>query len=404
MSNRRAALALWVAAMALLAACTDPLVVAPVETASSPVRVERAPGFDAEVIRLGVLADLSGPSASEHARRIAGIEVLWSDVNAAGGLGGRFPVELIVRDHGGDVARAAEAYRELRENVVAFALVAGDDAIAAILPMAAEDAVQVVPGDRSLQRWGRSRVLASGTSNEVSMLGALQHLGEGPVWCGLVDSSRDGVRAAEALPIAAELSGLAAPIMLTVNVDHPVAEAVAVAVDQGCRVWIGAESDVADEALAALAAEMTVAMNGRLASLVDVPDGLSALVATDAPEWSESSPGMAELIAAIARRAPDVVADNLLREGYVSQLMLHEALETAIDLGDLRRAALDEVLGVWVPSDQGGLVASAHPFVDPPPTSVRIFEVNAEEGDALGWRFVVALNPGGIDELAARLP
>jgi hypothetical protein len=391
-----------VAVTVLAAACTDTPVAAPTTTTTAPIRVERAAGFDAELVRLGVLADLSGPDAEEHGRRLAGVEVVWASLNAAGGFDDRYPVELVVRDHGGDAAAAASAYREIADDVAAFALVAGDDAFSAVLPLAGDDGVQIVPGDRFLTRWGRGRVLAVGTSEEAIILGALQHLGEGPPWCAIVDGSKTGVWATETLPVAAELSGLAAPALLLIDAEHPPAEAVAVAADQGCRVWLEADPVVANEVAASLPDSSTLAVSGRLAALMSLPEGPRIVIAADTPAWEDSSPGMAELIESLEIFAPDVVGDHLVREGYVSQLLLQDLLSLGIERGDLRRSSLDAMVAELGATDRGGLVTPGHPALDPPPVSVRIFEYDPA-GDALGWRFVVAVNAVGVDALAERL-
>ena len=61
--------------------------------------VQQAVGFDGEVIRLGVLADLTGPGSNLDRARLAGIETFWAEVNKSGGIGKRVLVELLLVDH-----------------------------------------------------------------------------------------------------------------------------------------------------------------------------------------------------------------------------------------------------------------------------------------------------------------
>ena len=67
-----------------------------------PLSVERSVGFDGDIIRLGVIANLTGQGASLDRARLTGVSAYWSDVNALGGIGGRYAVELNVIDHSGN--------------------------------------------------------------------------------------------------------------------------------------------------------------------------------------------------------------------------------------------------------------------------------------------------------------
>ena len=45
-------------------------------------------------------------------------------------------------------------------------------------------------------------------------------------------------------------------------------------------------------------------------------------------------------LAALLRHAPDVEPDTRVRDGYVSQIRLHQLLEQAVAEGDLRRPTI----------------------------------------------------------------
>src|SRR3954451_3813682 len=56
------------------------------------------PGFDGKTIKLGVVTPLTGPVAVIGLPLTTGNEVYWDRVNAAGGVGGKYKVELVQED------------------------------------------------------------------------------------------------------------------------------------------------------------------------------------------------------------------------------------------------------------------------------------------------------------------
>jgi len=392
------------AAVLLAGACTEgePETVTP--TTAEIVRVERVPGFDTEVIHLGVLVDLSGPDATEHRALLSGAEVAWAEVNSAGGVGGQFPVELVVRDHGGDPDRALEQYRNLREDVVAFALVDGPDVVDAVLLDLAEDGLRAVPGRRLGRWWGREALLTVGTSEEIGVLAVLEYLGTGETWCGVVDTSRAGRAVAEALPMAASLLGLEVPVMFELGGERTIAEVLPLVADAGCRVWLATRVRAAGVFVDGVSEGAVVAVGGRLGGQLDLSETAARVViAIDAPAWDFTVPsGMVDLSEALEAQAPDVVADVLVREGYTAQLGLMALLEDAVDRGDLSRASVRSGSILYSTADFGGLATGGDPTADAPAT-MRLFEYDPATGDALGWRFVGAMTPSQAEELLAAI-
>lgn len=95
-------------------------------------------------IRLGVLADLSGPFASLSIDVTDALEVYWDGVNAAGGVQG-WTVELEIADTRGDPGRWIETYEELEPRVLAIAQAFGSQNNAEVLEAYRSDTVLVVP-------------------------------------------------------------------------------------------------------------------------------------------------------------------------------------------------------------------------------------------------------------------
>jgi ABC-type branched-subunit amino acid transport system substrate-binding protein len=94
-------------------------------TKPEPDGVSTSPGAeraDGSSLRIGALVPLTRPGWVEAGQHLlAGLELAASEVNAAGGIGGR-PLELVIRDTAADPRRAAAAVDELaRLGVAALA-------------------------------------------------------------------------------------------------------------------------------------------------------------------------------------------------------------------------------------------------------------------------------------------
>ena len=109
---------------------------------SPPVRV--GVDVDAQVVTLGVLADLTGPFASLSTDISDAFGTYWDVVNASGGIDG-WTIRIEIANTRGDPTLQEEAYAGLREEVLAIGLAVGSDANAAVLDAYIADDMLVVP-------------------------------------------------------------------------------------------------------------------------------------------------------------------------------------------------------------------------------------------------------------------
>lgn len=103
-------------------------------------------GVDAEnkVIKLGLLADLTGIFAPLVIDITDAQSVYWDNVNAAGGVDG-WTVELVIEDTNYNLEQHQEKYETLREQVVAISQSTGSPTNVATLPKYVEDDMLVLP-------------------------------------------------------------------------------------------------------------------------------------------------------------------------------------------------------------------------------------------------------------------
>jgi ABC-type branched-subunit amino acid transport system substrate-binding protein len=98
-------------------------------------------GVDVEnkVIRLGLLSDLTGIFSALVIDITDAQSVYWDNVNAAGGIGDGWTVELVIEDTNYNVEQHLEKYEVIRDNVVAITQSTGSPTNVAALPEYVED-------------------------------------------------------------------------------------------------------------------------------------------------------------------------------------------------------------------------------------------------------------------------
>jgi ABC-type branched-subunit amino acid transport system substrate-binding protein len=99
---------------------------------------------DAMTIRLGVLADLSGPFASLSIDVTDALGTYWDVINDAGGIDG-WTVDLMVANTKGDPRIQREEYDAMRTDVLAIGQAFGSDTNAASLSAYIDDDMLVIP-------------------------------------------------------------------------------------------------------------------------------------------------------------------------------------------------------------------------------------------------------------------
>ncbi len=382
---------LLVAALVLLAACTEDAPPTVLVETTVPRPVERTTGWDGETIRLAVLADVSGVGAALDRKRIAGVETFWAGVNAAGGVDGRFAVELLILDHHGDPARAAQLLEEVADEVLALAFVS-ETVLDALLPQVAELGLVAVPAIATAS-WETAGLLTFGLPIEAGLISSVDVLQDAS-WCVVVDSSDTGRR----LVATANALGPEAGVFGLYDVVNP--DLVALLDDAACsHVYVEVRLHLTQIAVAAVPPGRTIVVRSELGHGAARPDGTRVLLVDDGTEWRrDAAPGMARLLDDLAAHTPDAPPSPALRNGYASQIQLLALIEAGFAEGDLRRDFLLEEAADLPLVDMLGLSDDVDRSVDPPerPRQLRLF-TPSDEGGGLGWGFVLSHRMAGLE-------
>lgn len=369
------------------------------------VTPQRTTGFDPStgVIRIGIIADLSGPGAEIARSQVAGAEAYWSTVNSRGGVDGRFPVELVIRDTQGLASTAVVSYRELRERVVMFGQLVGTGTTDALRELLRADGIIAVPTTRQSVWVGSEfrNLLPVGVSYAVEALSGVSWLSEQDsqpqTWCVVTDATQEGQDSIFGAIVASQELD-AVPDLLRIDDVGPGDEArvVTVAVELGCtRLWLAGDAYTSARFLQASALAQTEYLVG-VGSEIFLPlppevvgwarDHLSVVM--DAPSWGDSGLGARALRDAMATFVPDAQPDSWIRSGFASQYAVDVVLTTSVRSGDLTRSAVADLVARLGPIDTGGLAGSADWSQDPPVGAGRVIVHAVDEVgvDPLGLR------------------
>ena len=366
--------------------------------------VERSVGFDGDIVRLGVIANLTGAGATLDRARLTGASAYWADVNIAGGLSGRYEVELVIVDHRGDPQIAADAIPELLSQVVALAFV-NETAMGAAHPFLVADQILAIAPTSTLDWESDPRFLTHSPPVEAIVL-ALFEVSPLAKWCVVTDGSPLGVSVEAAASVAADLVEMQSVTLIDVSEDLTAAVSAAACEE----VLVEAADQFQDKILDSMPANRTVFRQAALVGPPDSRDNLRFRYIDAGPAWNvDSSTGMRQFLASLVRHAPDAEADTRIRAGYVSQIRLHALLEQAVNRGDLRRSELFALRQSHRAIDMSGLAEDIDMSADPPvfPRDTRVWatdeDQNHVDSDERGLSPTGLLRPKKFLALASEL-
>ncbi|MFQ5947594.1 MAG: ABC transporter substrate-binding protein, partial [Acidimicrobiia bacterium] len=137
------------------------------------------PGVDADnkVIRLGVLAALTGPIPAIGQSVLDGHRIYWDRVKRTGLLPDGWTVELVIEDNAYNPEQTVVVYNQIKDDVLAFSSTLGTPTTAAIAGPAADEDILLAASSLSSQ-WAR-------TPNVILSLGSNTYVAQfanGPYW------------------------------------------------------------------------------------------------------------------------------------------------------------------------------------------------------------------------------
>jgi ABC-type branched-subunit amino acid transport system substrate-binding protein len=365
-----------------------------------------APGFDGETIRLGVITPTSGRVAVIGEPLTNGDRAYWDYVNEElGGVGGKYPVELVVEDSAYDAPTAVQKYNEMKGDVVMFNQLLGTPIVNALLEQLQGDDIVAQPASLD-SFWVREQnLLPIGAPYQIQAINGIDWFvndGGGSAdskICILRQDDPYGEAGLEGVEFVLEDLG----IELASEATFPVGNAdftaqITQLQGDGCEaVWLTSTPTDTGGALGK-AAELGFAPKW----LGQSPTWIGAFIespllpyleanyvwVSEGPEYGDDSvPGMSELLRIQETYAPDQAPDIYFNFGYLESKAVHQVLEAAVENGDLSREGIIEAMNSIDEFSFDGLFGDygwGEPEDRDPPRSSSIFEVDSSKDIGLG--------------------
>jgi ABC-type branched-subunit amino acid transport system substrate-binding protein len=331
-----------------------------------------APGFDGKRFKLGLITVTSGPVAGANAPSLAGIQTYVKALNAKGGIAGKYPVDLVLRDMQYDPAKTVQAYNATKNDVAMYAQVFGTVMTKAILPQLKADKIIAVPGSADGSFFREQNVLLPASPYETQMANVVKYAidkeGKGKV-CGaggegaLAETVKNGLEylgEKEGYEIGPTVSLPTASTNFTPQVQQ--------LRRNGCKIiWmIATPVPTISNTLSAAArlnydATWTSTNTGFVAAMKDSPvfDYMvdHYLQANDGTLFGDTknAPGMQELMDAHEKYAADTLPDWPFLNGWVGTMMIDQILTKAVENGDVSREGIIKAENEITEFDLGGI-------------------------------------------------
>jgi ABC-type branched-subunit amino acid transport system substrate-binding protein len=316
------------------------------------------PGFDGTTIKLGVLTPLSGPVAAPIGLPLtAGGDVYWQRVNEAGGIAGKYKVEIVKEDNQYDTGQTKQKYTKIKEEVVMFSQILGTPPTQTVLQDLKSDNVVAAPASLDGEWVREPNLLPVGSTYQLQFINAADYaINDGglkgkPI-CIIAEEGAYGDAGIEGLEYAAEEldfdiavtarfkatdQDLTAPVQQLKNGNCAGVFVTATPSPTGKIVGTSAQLAFAPKWFG----QSPTWVNALVGSPIYPVLEKDYILAAEGPQWGdESVPGMKQLLDDVAKYAPTQGPDGYFVFGYAQAMAVHQVLETAVENGDLSREGI----------------------------------------------------------------
>lgn len=392
----RALVGATLAVALLAAACSSDGGSSTDTTAAGGGEVSPGQGFDGTTIKLGVLTPQTSLAEAIGTPLTAGNQAYFDRVNAAGGIAGKYKVELVVRDTEYQAPVAVTQYNDIKSDVAMFVQVLGTAIMDAVLPQLKTD--NIFAGPATLDAfWVREQnLMPIGAPYQVQAINGIDYAvnnldAKNKTVCAMVQDDPYGDAGLAGIEYAADEYGIEISSVQTFRLGDPQYTAQINALQgAGCElVWLTSlptttiplitEANGVGFAPTWLA--NSPAWNPILASGALGPYlAENFLLMAEGPQWGDTSvEGMAQMLEDIAAYAPDQQPNIYFAFGYAQAWAAAQILEKAVELGDLSPAGIIKASEEAGTLTFGGLLGdyTYGPAADRnPPRGTTVFSVD----------------------------
>lgn len=363
-------------------------------------------GFDGTTIKLGMLAALSGPVAGPIGKPIAdGNRVFFEALNKAGGIAGKYKVQLVEADTKYDVAETAKQYAATKDQVVAYVQVIGTPHVQGLIQTITEDKVLVQPATLDSDWYKQQYLLPILSPYQIQVANGIsyyvQQNGKDKRPCALTIDSAYGQAGVEGFDFATKQLGMTVATKQTHRAGETDFTAAINALSNArCdMVWLTSlpteTAGIISRAAQVNFRPQWIAQSPTWVNLFPVAPFASYLkdqfwLVTEGATWGDRSvKGMAKMLDDLAGSslAATQKPDIYFTFGYQEAWAVAQVLEQAVKNGDLSRAGMIKAVNDLGTIKFDGL-ASDQTVGDPskrnPSRSNTIFKVTPETATTNG--------------------
>lgn len=357
---------------------------------------EPTAGFDGTTIKLGVITPTSGRVAIIGNPLTNGNKVFFDQLNAAGGIAGKYKVELVVRDSKYESQTAIQEYNATKGDVVMYAQLLGTPIVNALLPQLDGDGIVAAPASLDAFWVREQSLLPIGGPYQIQMINGVDWYvneggGEGKTICSLTQDDPYGEAGQQGLDFIADELGLElgpqvkfpagnADYTTQINqlqgADCEAVALVATPADAAAALGKAAQGNFAPTWLAQSPSWLKILFEGDLKAYAEA----NVKLLSEGVNWGdESVEGMVEMLEAMQQFAPDQAPDTYFAFGYIQAKAVAQVLEAAVANGDLSHEGVIEAMNGLESLDFGGL-SGEYGYGPPedrnPPRASTIFKVD----------------------------
>ena len=362
----------------------------------------RGPGFDGRTIRLGALVPLTGRVADPGQDEVFGLQAWFEEVNARGGIAGRYPIEVVARDTRYEPPVAVQAYGATNRDVTMYGAVLGTQITQALLPRLSSDGLTAVPGSYDIEWWRDENLLPIGVPYQIQVANGIDYFlrenGADASVCTLTQDDAYGEAVTDGAEFAAEQLGteLAERAQFNLGAQDftPQLNAIRRA---GCDLTVfasapGTSATILSDAAAAdldttfLGAGVAWAPALAESPVIDYLRENVLIVDWNASPGGDQTPGMQRLLAGLKEVAPNRLATDYVLFGAVAGATAEAVLERAVRNGDLSREGIRTAMTQVGEVDLQGLAPPAQ-YTDvasrEPARESQVFRPDPQSDDGL---------------------
>jgi ABC-type branched-subunit amino acid transport system substrate-binding protein len=342
-------------------------------SSSSGIKAGVGVNVSAKTITLGILSPFSGPVAAPIGDPLArGVEVFFKHVNDNGGIDG-FKVNLIEKDTQYNPQLEVTLYNQIHNQVLLIADSLGTPTTFAIKDLAAQDHMLVSAATLSSALADEKYLILVGTPYRLQVENAFDYvvnkLGVKNPATGIIyqndDYGQDGLTGYKEAVAAYGLHDVGQASYAVTDTDFTAQ--VSQMKKAGAKYVFLTTLPSVTAKIVGTAAALGYSPQWILQSpafstlLLGVPSLVPLLskcwIVSQGATWGDSSkPGMAQLLADVAKYAPDQKPDGFFEFGYTESYITYAILKKAADNGDLTRDGVFNAFESLKNVDLGGLL------------------------------------------------